>query len=156
EYRLTQAGQELNTVIQAFLVWGARWAFEEPAPTDLDPVLLLWWMRNGVRSDQLPEERVVIQFDFSGASISTYWLVLTREDTSLCLTHPGFTVDMLVEADLATFFQVWLGRIELQHALQDGHVTIDAIPRLTEAFPTWFTYSLAAPVVRREQDGRVQ
>lgn len=156
EYRLTQAGQELNTVIQAFLVWGARWAFEEPAPTDLDPVLLLWWMRNGVRSDQLPEERVVIQFDFSGASISTYWLVLTREDTSLCLTHPGFTVDMLVEADLATFFQVWLGRIELQDALHDGHVTVDAIPRLTEAFPTWFTYSLAAPVVRREQDGRVQ
>ena len=151
EYRLTQAGQELNTVIQAFLVWGARWAFEEPAPTDLDPVLLLWWMRNGVRSDQLPEERVVIQFDFGGDNVSTYWLVLTRDDTSLCLTHPGFAIDMMVRADLATFFQVWLGRIQLRDALHDGQIAIDAIPRLAEAFPRWFTYSLAAPVVQREQ-----
>lgn len=148
EYRLTQAGLELRTVIEALLVWGAQWAFEEPSPNDLDPLLLLWWMRNSVRADKLPEQRTVVQFDFKGALVETYWLVLTRADTSLCLTHPGFEIDLLITADLATFFQIWLGRVRLEEAMHDGRVIIDAIPALVAAFPTWFTYSLAAPAVR--------
>lgn len=147
-YQLTQAGVELSPVINALLVWGVKWAFEEPAPTDLDPLLLLWWMRGGVRSEQLPEQRVVTQFDFTGACRATYWLVLTRGDTSLCLTHPGFEIDVLVTADLATLFQVWLGRVRMADALYERRVVIDAPPALARAFPTWFTYSLAAPAVQ--------
>lgn len=150
-YQLTQAGVELYPVINALLVWGAQWAFEEPAPTDLDPILLLWWMRGGVRSDRLPDQRVVIQFDFTGACSATYWLVLTRADTSLCLTHPGFEIDVLVTADLAALFQVWLGRIRMADALYDRCVVVDATPALAQAFPDWFTYSLAAPVIKASQ-----
>lgn len=147
-YQLTQAGRELQGVIQALLVWGAQWAFEEPAPDDLDPLLLMWWMRNSVCVEQLPERRIVIQFDFKGALVETYWLVLTRQDTSLCLTDPGFEIDVLVTADLATFFQIWLGRIALAEAVNQRQVAIDAIPHLANAFPHWFRYSLAAPTVR--------
>jgi len=150
-YQLTPAGIELQGVMQALLVWGAQWAFEEPAPKDLDPLLLMWWMRNSVCAEQLPEQRVVIEFDFNGALVETYWLVLTRQDHSLCLTHPGFEIDVLVTADLATFFQIWLGRIELADAVRAGRVSVDAIPSLTNAFPSWFTYSLAAPAVRATQ-----
>jgi len=32
--------------------------------------------------------------------------------------------------------------------VRDGRVQVDAIPRLAEAFPNWFAYSLAAPAVR--------
>ncbi len=108
-------------------------------------------MRSGVRSDQLPETHVVVQFNFKGACVETYWLVLTWEDTSLCLTDPGFEIDMLVTADLATFFQVWLGRLQMDDILRDGRIVIDSTPTLTRAFPSWFTYSLAAPAVRTMQ-----
>jgi DNA-binding HxlR family transcriptional regulator len=148
EYRLTQAGLDLHAVIDALLVWGATWAFEEPSPDDLDPLLLLWWMRGGVRAEKLPEQRTVVQFDFSGARSTTYWLVLHPDDVSLCLSHPGFEVDVRVSADLATFFEIWLGRVKIADALYERRVVIDAIPSLTQAFPGWFTYSLAAPVVR--------
>lgn len=147
-YRLTRAGTELQAVIDALLVWGAAWAFESPTPEDLDPLLLLWWMRGRVCAAELPEHRVVIQFDFRGARAETYWLVLTRADTSICLTHPGFEVDMIVTADLAACFEVWLGRVELDAALADGRVAIDAAPLLVQAFPRWFPGSLAAPAVR--------
>lgn len=153
EYRLTEAGRELNKVIEELLVWGTRWAFEDPEAADLDPLLLLWWMRNRVRFDHLPEERVVIQFDFVGAVVETYWLILTRDDASLCLTHPGFELDVLVKADLATFLQIWLGKKPFSEARQEGAVTIDAIPTLAEAFPSWFAYSLAAPAVRMISPG---
>jgi DNA-binding HxlR family transcriptional regulator len=148
EYRLTQAGLALHSVINALLVWGARWAFEQPSPDDLDPLLLLWWMRGGVRADTLPEQRIVVQFDFTGARVATYWLVLKQADVSLCLTHPGVEVDVRVTADLATFFEIWLGRTRIEDALHRERVVIDAIPALAQAFPTWFAYSLAAPAVR--------
>lgn len=147
-YYLTEAGQELQDVINSLLMWGARWAFEEPEPQELDPVLLMWWMRDRVNVDQLPEYRVVVQFDFAGARYETFWLLLTREDVSVCLTDPGFGLDVLVKADLAAFFQIWLGRISFDDALNDGRVEVDAIPALANALPTWFAYSLAAPTVR--------
>lgn len=147
-YHLTQAGQELKAVIGALLTWGAHWAFNEPEEQDLDPDLLMWWMRDRIRTDDLPQPRVVLQFDFTGASEERYWLILTAEDVSICLTDPGFDLDLLITADLATFFQIWLGRVSYFDALRDGRVKVDGIPSLAEALPTWFAYSLTAPTVR--------
>lgn len=147
-YRLTPAGQALYPVIEALLVWGADWAFGEPSPEELDPLLLMWWMHDHVDKRQFPDHRVVIQFDFHGAKNETYWLLLTQADVSVCLTDPGHAVDVLVEADLATYFKLWLGRLEYQEALTAHDVTVTGIPRLTRAFPRWFTWSPAAPAVR--------
>jgi len=147
-YHLTEAGQELQAVIDSLLTWGARWAFNEPEANELDPVLLVWWMRGRIRIDQLPQSRVVLQLDFKGAEDERFWLILTKEDVSICLTDPGFELDMLVTADLATFYQIWLGRISYFDALKDGLVEVDAIPTLAEALPTWFAYSLTAATVR--------
>ena len=148
EYHLTRAGQELKEVINSLLVWGADWAFGEPTQEELDPLLLLWWMHDRVNSDQITEERVVVQFDFHGAAVGTYWLVLTSEDTSLCLTDPGYEVNVLVTADLATFFKLWLGRISYHEAIRDYGVRVEGLPRHIRAFPNWFAWSPAAPTVR--------
>jgi DNA-binding HxlR family transcriptional regulator len=148
EYQLTEAGRELQPVVGELLTWGARWAFGEPEPEDLDPILLLWWMRSRVRVERLPERRVVVQFDFTGAQTERHWLILTKDDVSVCLTHPGYDIDVLVTADLATLFQIWLGRTEFADALSDRQVEIDAIPKLARAFPGWFAYSPAAEAVR--------
>jgi DNA-binding HxlR family transcriptional regulator len=147
-YYLTESGRELSNVVDALLVWGARWAFEEPAEEELDPVLLMWWMRGRVCEEALPEQRVVVRFDFTGTKEETFWLLLTKEDVSVCLTDPGFDLDVLVTADLAAYFQIWLGRLAFAVARREGLVTVDGIPRLADAFPDWFGYSLAAPAVR--------
>lgn len=146
-YRLTQAGRELKGVIHALLLWGARWAFDEPRPEDLDPVLLMWWMRGRVRVENLPPDRVVAQFDFTGPQAETYWLVLSREDVSICLTPPGFPVDMVLTGHLRVFFKLWVGRLSYGEALHDGALQVEAPPALARGFPTWFAYSLAADAV---------
>lgn len=148
EYWLTSAGKELHGVINALLVWGARWAFDEPSEEQLDPVLLMWWMRDRVRRDRLPQERVVVQFDFHHEGKETYWLILTPEDVSVCLIHPGFETDVLVTAKLKVFLQVWLGRIDYREALETYGLRVEAVPALIRAFPHWFAWSLAAPAVR--------
>ncbi|MCA9955999.1 MAG: transcriptional regulator [Anaerolineales bacterium] len=151
-YYLTQAGQELKTVVDSLLVWGARWAFEEPEEDELDPVLLMWWIRGRVRQDQLPDEQVVVRFDLQGPKSETFWLLLNQADVSICLTDPGFDPDLLVTADLAAFYQVWLGRLTFAEVLATKQVIVDGIPALAEALPNWFAYSLAAPTVRAAQE----
>ncbi|MCA9952312.1 MAG: helix-turn-helix transcriptional regulator [Anaerolineales bacterium] len=147
-YYPTAAGQELQAVINALLVWGAKNERAKPDDNDLDPLLLMWWMRGRVCSDHLPAQRVVVRFDFTGAKSQTYWLLLTPEDASICLTNPGFELDVLVTADLAAYFQIWLGRLTFTAAQAAGKVQIDTIPIYANAFPHWFAYSLAAPAVQ--------
>lgn len=147
EYQLTQAGQELLAVISSLRAWGEAWAFGDPTPEDLDPVLLMWWMRNRVDVDQLPEYRIVVQFDFHGTETVTFWLILTTDDVTLCLTDPGYMINVLVTADLAAFFKLWGERISYQEALNDYEIRVEGIPSLIRAFPNWFGWDPALKIV---------
>jgi DNA-binding HxlR family transcriptional regulator len=148
EYTLTRAGQELQRVIDVLGGWGARWAFGDPRPSELDPVVLLWWMRRRVHRHRLPAHRVVIEFDFRGGRTGTYWLVLERADVSVCLQHPKFDIDLRVSADIAGFYRVWLGRTTLGEAMSRGLVRLDGMPAAVRAFPHWFAWSPMADTVR--------
>jgi len=148
EYRLSPAGRELQPIIDLFGEWGARWAFGTPRSNELDPIILLWWMRRRVAFDRIPRRRVVIQFDFRGAPQRSYWLLIDRTDVSVCLKHPGFEVDVILTADIAMFYQVWLGRLSLVDAIRKNHVRLDGAPADSRALPTWFTWSPMAETVR--------
>ena len=148
EYRLTRAGRELQPIIDLFGEWGARWAFGTPRPNELDPIILLWWMRRRVAFDHIPRRRVVIQFDFRGAPQRSYWLLIDHSDVSICLKDPGFEVDVILTADIATFYQVWLGRLPLIEAIRKSHVLLDGTPADIRALPKWFTWSPMADTVR--------
>lgn len=150
-YQLTQAGAELIPLITHLTQWGARWAFGDPEPEELNALLLLWWMHDRVHTERLPDHRVVVEFDFVEERPRRYWLVLRSGDVSLCIQHPGFEIDMLVTACLADFLQVWLGRITFAEAEHDERIQIDAVPALARAFPTWFALSPVAGIVRETQ-----
>jgi DNA-binding HxlR family transcriptional regulator len=151
-YRLTQAGKELDQVVDALTRWGARWAFGEPDTSELDPILLLWWMRDRVYLERLPRRRVVVEFAFRGPRRYTYWLVLQPTDVSICLTHPGFEVDVQVITELAALYKVWLGRMTYTEALREGQVDVNASPSLARSFPRWFAWSSIADIVRAEKN----
>jgi DNA-binding HxlR family transcriptional regulator len=148
EYRLTSAGRELQSIIDQFGEWGARWAFGDPRTSELDPIVLLWWMRRRVCIEAIVDRRVVIQFDFSGGPRQSFWLLIERRDVSVCLKDPGFEIDVIVSADIMAFYQVWLGRMTLSEALRRQLVTLDAAPADARAFSRWFAWSPMANTVR--------
>jgi DNA-binding HxlR family transcriptional regulator len=148
EYTLTRAGRELQRVIDVLGGWGARWAFGDPRPAELDPIVLLWWMRRRVHRHRLPARRVVIEFEFHGRRIGCFWLVLERSDVSVCLQHPKFDVDLRVSADIEAFYRVWLGRTTLPEAMRAGLVRLDGMPDAVRAFPRWFAWSPMTDAVR--------
>ena len=129
--------------------WGARWAFGEIRPSELDPILLLWKIRRRIRRQQLPAgRRIVVEFRFPGSHPEWLWLVLERTDVSLCLKHPGFQPDVRIRADLTVFYYAWLGRITLPEAIRSGAVQIDGDQRLKRSFPEWLQWSPMANAVR--------
>src|SRR5271168_3312579 len=76
EYRLSPAGRELQRLIDVLGEWGARWAFGDPRPNELDPIILLWWMRRRIALDRIPRRRVLIEFDLRRSPKQKYWLLI--------------------------------------------------------------------------------
>jgi DNA-binding HxlR family transcriptional regulator len=152
EYVLTEAGCDLRPVIERLGEWGVRWAFGEPTPQELDPGVLLWKMHQRVDRSRLPPGRTVIEFDFTGRRGRRVWLVLTPHEVSVCLKPPGFDADLVVRAELAFFYRVWLGSMEFAEATRCGAVTVDGRPALVSALPHWFTWSPMAPYFRADRE----
>ncbi len=146
EYLPTPAGQELYAIIEGLGVWGARWANHDVAVEDTDPSLLVWDMHRRVNLDRLPPGRTVVQIDFTGASTGSYWLVLDRAEVSVCVTDPGFEVDLLVTADSLALHRIWIGHQSFADALRTGQLRFDGPRALSRAFPDWFQLSVFAHV----------
>ncbi len=117
-YQPTPACEELRPLIFGLAEWGARWAFGEPRPDELDPTVLMWWIRGGIDPDRLLDAgptggRAVLHVRVPDARRSRFWFVATPGDVSLCFTDPGFEVDVTVESSLGVLYQVWLGALAL-------------------------------------------
>jgi DNA-binding HxlR family transcriptional regulator len=148
EYHLSDSGRDLKTVIDAIGAWGVRWAFGEPRPEELDAGLLVWRIHQRINRELLPDRRVVVEFDFTGTQGRRVWLLLERREVSVCVTPPGFDADLIVHADLALFYEVWLGRVEYAAAVRCGRVVIDGPPALVKQVPLWLMWSPMARFVR--------
>lgn len=148
DYRLTEAGLALEQVVDALGRWGARHSFGEPRREELDAALLLWWMHRRIDFERVPEERVTLRFRFRQGKRRVLWLVLEDGDCSVCLTDPGFEVDLRIDADLEAFYEVWLGRRQLASATAVGDVVLAGPSWLVRSFPGWLRLSHFADEVR--------
>jgi DNA-binding HxlR family transcriptional regulator len=140
-YHLTEAGLELRTVIEALGAWGARWAFGDPEPEELDAGLLIWKIHQRIQRDLLPEGRTVVEFDFTGRRGRRVWLLLQPREVSVCVTPPGFDSDLVVRADLALFYRLWLGQVEYDAAIRSGGVVVAGPQALVRQLPRWLMWS---------------
>ena len=81
-------------------------------------------------------------------TVRVFWLLLEREQVDLCLSDPGFDVDLHVAADLATMARVWLGDLPFESALRARKLELLGSRELMRAFPTWWLLSPYAGVPR--------
>ncbi|HYI16151.1 MAG TPA: helix-turn-helix domain-containing protein, partial [Thermomicrobiales bacterium] len=146
EYVPTPVGQGLFDVIMLLGEWGARWFNEHIDPKDLDPNLLMWDMHRRVDVTRLPEQLVVVRFDFTGLFQQSNWLILDRQDVSVCYVDPGFEVDLIVTTDTMALHRIWAGHLTFDHALRTGEVRIDGPRGLSRQFPGWLQLSAFAHI----------
>jgi len=148
EYRLTQAGRELEPVVFALGGWGKRWIRNKLSAEELDPVLLMWDLRRRLDVERLPQARTIVMFWFRDlpAKRCRYWLRAERPEIELCLTNPGFEVALTVETTLSTMVDVWMGGMRPQDAVRKGEIELKGPTRLTRDFPSWLLLSQFADI----------
>ena len=144
EYHITPAGEELGEVVLQLGDWAQRWADVEIGSHNLDPDLLIWDIHRRLHADRLPERRVVVEIDLTGACRKSYWLVLERPTASVCWTDPRFDVDLLVTADTVALHRVWMGHLDFALALRDRSIELDGPAELRRDFPGWLALSVYA------------
>jgi hypothetical protein len=105
-------------------------------------------MRNRVNRGRLPQQQIVVEFNFREVRPAKYWLVRSPRDMSVGLKHPGYEIDILVTTKLAILYQVWFGQIPFEEAIYEEQVKVDASPSLIRSFPKWFALGQAANIVR--------
>ncbi|MPY79504.1 MAG: transcriptional regulator [Actinophytocola sp.] len=149
-YELTAAGHDLFAVCKSLGEWGAHWL--EIAPEHLDPFVALWSMCNALRRDRLPDQRVVIRFDFTGRRPhGRYWLLIERADTEICKEYPGIDEDLYITAEAEAFVKWHAGQLSWAEATRDRRIQLHGPSWLVRAFPTWnarSTFAHIKPVSR--------
>lgn len=147
-YFLTEAGEELRPIIESIGLWGQRWSRGEVDPANLDASLLMWDIGRRVATENIPPRRVVVHFHLEGSTDnkSRFWLVLDGEDADLCLTDPGFEVDLHVKGHVRAMVRYWMGLAEIDELVQAGELELEGPREMLRRFPSWFLRSALAGV----------
>ncbi len=153
EYVLTEAGCQLEPVVFALGKWGARWAFDDADPNELDAELLVWWMHKRVDTSSFPGKRQVLHTRFTDDP-RQWWIVVESGVPSVCHADPGYDVDVTVVADVRTLYEVWLGRTPVREAVATGRLEFLGPPALTRRMAAVLQLSAAAPWVRAASQPR--
>jgi len=137
-YALTSAGEDLRDVMLALGTWGERCM--ELAPEHIDPgVVLSSWVRWYLAVDRLPEERVVVRFDFPDRTRKSnqLWILFDGPRSEVCRTFPGYAEDVIVSIDSRTLAEWHLGRLTWTDELRAGRITVSGVSRYARALPGW-------------------
>jgi len=153
ESLLTDAGRALEPVVFGLGAWGADWTFGDPEPEELDAELLVWWMHRRLDTSDLPGQRSIFHIRFTDDP-RPFWIVVERGDPSVCLTDPGFEVDVTITSDLSTLYQVWMGRLPLRQAMRDDRLSFIGATALTRRMPAVFQLSPIAETVGKQLRAR--
>lgn len=140
-YHLTAAGRDLAPILEALGRWGQKYVQHEIERDDLDPDLLMWDLRRSVDRAAVPAgKRLTVQFDVSGvpSKKSRWWLVFDRGEVDLCLTPPGYEVDLFVASSIKSLTHVWMGLTPLPAALRSADVRLSGAREAVRGFRKWF------------------
>lgn len=147
-YALTAAGLELGSTVRELGTWGQRWLPRDLPRDELDAEALLWDVHRRVLTERLPAKPVVAEFEVTGTRRTgkSRFLLLRREEVSLCNHNPGFPVELHVTAPLKTLTAWWRGDISFDDARSAG-LTVKGRREWVRAFPGWFARYAFADVL---------
>jgi DNA-binding HxlR family transcriptional regulator len=149
EYRLTPAGKELSSVVEALVVWGMRWARDSMDAEDMDVTFLMFDIQRNVNRDELPDGETVICFLFPDLKeFGQWWLVCDGKEFDLCYQDPGKDVNVFVTASSRDLIAIWMGDLPLSGALSNESLQVTGETALCKSFRKWFPLSAAAAIPR--------
>ncbi|MDX1781221.1 MAG: SCP2 sterol-binding domain-containing protein, partial [Thalassovita sp.] len=105
-------------------------------------------MRRRIDLQRFPAEKTCLKFEIATVEggVAHYWIVDNDEGLELCITDPGFPVDLYVTTDVRTLTLVSNGDLSLRAMIEDGRIDLHGPTRLVQAFPSWLQLNMFAGV----------
>jgi DNA-binding HxlR family transcriptional regulator len=146
EYKLTEAGEDLRSVVMSIGVWGQRWVESSLSLKNLDPSLLMWDMRRSLNPTPLPPRRCTISFEYPEleAGKRSWWLVIDDGKVDLCSVNPGFEIDLYVRGSLRSMTAVWMGLSTVQKEIEAGQIELIGDRAIARSMQQWLGLSVFA------------
>jgi DNA-binding HxlR family transcriptional regulator len=147
DYYLTEGGQELRPIIEAFGLWSQKWLDHEYTEEHLDPSLLMWDIRRTVDCRFMPDDkRIMVEFELHGfkSKQKRWWLMFEDGEADLCNKDPGYEIDLYVKAHIRDLTEIWMGRQRLDTATRSGALLLEGSLRQVRNFPKWFSLNMYA------------
>lgn len=144
-YALTEAGRELEPVVNALGLWGLRW-IGDLGEEDYDPHLLMWDLRRTIPLDAWPRSRTVLAFELDDVErqVAGWWLVVAGGEVDLCDYDPGYDVTATVSTSLRTLTRIWRGEVSWEQALRSDRLTVHGPETVRRLVPDWIGRSSLA------------
>jgi DNA-binding HxlR family transcriptional regulator len=144
-YLMTERGRDLEGVLMALGNWGSRWIFGDPREEELDAQLLVWWMHGRLDTAAMPLDRWVLHVRFLDDP-RRFWILVEDRVPSVCLSDPGYGVDVTIASDVRTLYRVWLGQLPLSAGLRHG-LSIEGPCAVVRRVPNVLQLSPMGPLV---------
>lgn len=145
EYFPTKSCQELLPIIRRIGYWGLRWAKENLTEKDYDVELLMLYLKRSFVQNQLIGTETVIRFKFTDIEqYPDWWLVVTVDDTDLCVKDPGKDVDVYFTTNVKTMTDIWMGDITYRKARKEGNLKIIGDRNIMRHISTWTANNMFA------------
>jgi DNA-binding HxlR family transcriptional regulator len=140
DYLRTQRAIDLEPALDALGKWAQCNIEARTALEDTDVPAMMWDMRNMIISEELPNRQIVIQFRFSdtGLDHSKYWALIRPGSThEICVTNPGFDIDLYVETDRVSLAAITLSRTTISREIEEGRLFLSGDARLARTMDRW-------------------
>jgi DNA-binding HxlR family transcriptional regulator len=146
-YHLTEAGRELQPLVEMTGAWGQRW-MQELRENEYDPAVLMLDIAREValRPDSMPPAEVAVELELTGVPqrYRRWWWVFGPSGLDVCDTDPGKTVQLWLETDARTLTEIWMGRRSWPQAVRSQELHLHGDRSARTALPTWLgTYHFA-------------
>ena len=142
-YELTPAGEDMRELVMTLGFWGQKWVDTHEALKKLDPGLLMWDMRRGLDPTPIPPRKCTIKFHYPEVrpGLKDWWLVVEGRTVDLCLTDPGFNVDLYVQGSLKSMTSIWMGHSTVRSEASAGRIELIGDRGISQNMQQWLGLS---------------
>jgi DNA-binding HxlR family transcriptional regulator len=140
DYIRTQKAIDLEPVLDGLSKWAQRNVEIEIGLSDANVPSLMWKMRGYFAEDELPSRRLVIQFRFNDddLKLNTYWaLIRPGASVEMCISNPGFDVDLYIETNVISFSALLLARTTVARELDAERLFLSGDALLAKTMSRW-------------------
>lgn len=144
EYLITDSGKELWPIVETLGVWGQKFILSEFEKHELDPTLLMWDIHRRIDCEKFPPDGCfTAHFTLRDAPAErvVWWLVIKDRKVDLCIHDPGHETSLYVVACLKPLTDIWMGRMEIDRAIQTKDLILSGEMKYVKSFSQWFLLS---------------